>query len=238
MIILFLGACVTQRDVLYFDEAIFHSLDEDEQKDFQTIEDIDGNSYRTVQIGDYLWMAENLRTSRFSNGDPITNITNKRDWQTTRLPAWSYYNNDLNYENIYGKLYNGYTVINHRNICPIGWKTPSEEVWKELEIFLGMPVLAHYDMSGNNVASKLKSSTDHWQYGQGSNSTGFSALPGGVRSSFDGEFRWLGNTGYWWSSTIIYDGHLVSRNMSRGAENREYILSFNDGLNIRCIKKI
>ena len=96
------------------------------------VTDFDGNNYTTVIIGNQEWIGENLRASHYSNGEIISNITNINQWSNLTTGAWAHYNNDIQFENPYGKLYNWYAVVDTRNICPSGWHVPSDNDWNEL----------------------------------------------------------------------------------------------------------
>ncbi|MDR9365980.1 MAG: FISUMP domain-containing protein, partial [Balneolaceae bacterium] len=112
------------------------------------VTDIDGNGYKTVTIGEQEWMAQNLRTTRYANGDEIPNVTDQEEWDNLTTGAWSYYDNDEIHNNLHGKLYNWYAVDDPLNICPGGWHVSTDEDWIEMEIFLGMPEEEAYDFIG------------------------------------------------------------------------------------------
>jgi uncharacterized protein (TIGR02145 family) len=104
------------------------------------ISDIDGNTYKTVTIGEQTWLAENLRVSHFSNGDPILHVTGNYEWfEAGRdgIPAWRYYNDDPSTAEKYGKLYNGFAVSDARGLAPEGWRLPGDADWEKLFIALG-----------------------------------------------------------------------------------------------------
>jgi uncharacterized protein (TIGR02145 family) len=140
----------------------------------QTLTDIDGNTYNTVQIGSQLWMSENLKTSHYRNGGSIPNVIGNNDWEVLTTGAWSYYDNDAANNAIYGKLYNWYTTLGD-TLCPTGWHVPNDTEWTTLTTYLG----------GESVAGgKMKSVyTDYWTdpNTDATNESGFSALPGGFR---------------------------------------------------------
>ena len=96
------------------------------------VKDIDGNDYRTVDIGNYRWMAENLKTTTYNNGTAIPNVEEQSEWIRLNFGAYSPYNNDRSYADTFGLLYNWYAV-NTGSLCPEGWRVPSDEEWKELE---------------------------------------------------------------------------------------------------------
>ncbi len=188
------------------------------------VTDIDGNTYSSIIINGQEWMAENLRTTKYANGDVIPNITDGTQWTNLSTGAWSHYNNDPSYENPYGKLYNFYSVIDIRNVCPSGWHAPSDSEWITLMTSLG----------GQNVAGgKMKSTgTQYWlsPNADASNISGFSALPGGYR--YDTGFFDLGNYGGFWG---IDNPTFASRSLSKD----NGILNTSTGQNgwsVRCLK--
>lgn len=161
-----------------------------------TVTDIDGNIYNTVTIGTQVWMKENLKTTKYSNGDIIgTTNPSTLDITSEATPKyqWAYDGNETNVAT-YGRLYTWFVVSDSRNVCPTGWHLPSDAEWTTLITFLG----------GDSVAGgKLKEiGTTHWTKPNtgATNETGFTALPGGVRQKF-GTFMYTGNTGTWWNST-------------------------------------
>lgn len=195
-----------------------------------TVTDIDGNVYRTVKIGNQVWMAENLKTTKYRNGNPIPNVTVDATWFNLTTGAYCNYDNDSNIASIYGKLYNWYAVNDSRNIAPIGWHVPSHNEWLVLENYLG----------GANIAGgKLKEAgISHWQSPNtgATNHVGFTAFPGGYRNP-DGPFRHLGDIGFWWTSTLS-DMNKALRLTLRYFDctmdwNQYYLMG---GMSVRCIK--
>jgi len=163
------------------------------------VKDLDNNIYHTIIIGNQVWLVENLKTSKYTNGDPILNFTDTAEWawQNRTTGAYSNYNNDTNLSNIYGKLYNWYAVNDARGICPVGWHVPSDVEWKELINFLGGKATA---------GGKLKESgTLHWSAPNldATNESGFTVLPAGYRE-MDGSFQALFYVTYLWTSTDTY----------------------------------
>jgi len=175
-----------------------------------TVSDIDGNVYSTVVIGTQEWMAENLRTSKYANGDPIPNVTDGTQWSNLTTGAWCHINNDSQYENPYGKLYNWFVVDSASGLCPTSWHVPTDEEWKQLEMFLGMSQFEADTIfwRGTDEGGKMKAvgtiqaGTGLWEDPNtgATNSSGFTGLPGGFRFS-SGSFSTIGNFGYWWSAT-------------------------------------
>lgn len=196
--------------------------------------DIDGNVYKTLIIGNQVWMAENLRTTRLNDNTAITYTPDNTDWAKDSLlmtPAYSWFKNDIANKVTYGALYNWYTV-NTGRLCPTGWHVPSEAEWTTLTFYSG----------GENIASGMlkESGLNHWRSPNegASNKFGFTALPGGYRSGwYSGSFRTKGYYGWWWTSTetnlksarlrlMTYD----AGNISKGTGLK------NNGYSVRCVK--
>jgi uncharacterized protein (TIGR02145 family) len=104
-----------------------------------TVTDIDGNVYNTITIGAQVWMQENLKTSKYRNGDPITTSLDSNAWSAATSGGYAIYNDDPTNNIINGKLYNFYAVEDIRGLCPAGWHVPNDAEWTNLELFLGMP---------------------------------------------------------------------------------------------------
>ena len=206
-----------------------------------TLTDIDGNVYKTIKIGNQWWMAENLKVTRYRNGEPLPNITDNTEWGITTTGAYCSYDNDNTNIIIYGFLYNWYVIDDNRNIAPAGWHVPSDEEWKQLEMNLGMSRTAadSTGIRGTDEGSKLKATSGWNANGGGTNISGFSALPGGYRGYFDGSFGGKGDNGVWWSSTDAGDAswhrslYYNKSSIGRGG-NLDY--KRNDGFSIRCVK--
>jgi uncharacterized protein (TIGR02145 family) len=160
-----------------------------------TVTDIDGNIYHTIKIGTQVWLLENLKTTKYRNGDPITNAIDGNAWAFATAGAYCNYNNNAANSQLYGRLYNWFAVNDSRKIAPTGWHVPSYNEWMVLINYLG----------GETVAGgKLKEAgLSHWAAPNlgADNSSGFTALPGGNRSS-SGTFDFTGTYAYWWSSTV------------------------------------
>ncbi len=198
--------------------------------------DKDGNIYNIVTIGSQVWMAENLKTTKYSNGEQLPNETDRIKWLNLSTGAYCWYNNsETIYKNAFGALYNWYAVQDSRNICPTGWHVPSTAEWTTLTSYLG----------GESVSGgKLKETgTTHWQSPNTSatNETGFTALPGGSRfyemnsgiELFDG----FGSYGYWWSVTGYSSAFAWYRSISYNSGNAvTYDEWKSDGFSVRCLK--
>jgi uncharacterized protein (TIGR02145 family) len=167
--------------------------------------DVDGNKYNIVVIGAQIWMAENLKTTKFNNNGAIPNVTDGTAWTTLTTSAYCWMLNDAaTYKPLYGAIYNWFTV-NTGNLCPTGWHMPSDGEFQTLESYLGMPAdtVTLYGWRGriSQVGSKMKNTTG-WATGQnGSNTSGFSALPGGYRYVVNGTFNDIGVLTYFWTAT-------------------------------------
>jgi uncharacterized protein (TIGR02145 family) len=206
-----------------------------------SVTDIDGNVYYTVTIGVQVWMAENLKVTRYRNGDAIPDVTDGADWDN-RSGAYCNYDNDPNNVPTYGRLYNWYAVGDSRNIAPAGWHVPSDAEWEQLEMYLGMSQ-SEADAegwSGTDEGGKMKESgTAHWESPNtgANNQSGFSALPGGYRYE-NGDFDYLGYYAYFWSITED-SGYLawyrgLSYNYSQIYRYHGY--DKRSGLSVRCVK--
>jgi uncharacterized protein (TIGR02145 family) len=167
------------------------------------IADVEGNTYNTVTIGTQVWMAENLKTTHFKDNTAIPLITDNTAWSVATTPAYCWYANDgTTNKPVYGAIYNFYTVSNGA-LCPAGWHVPTDAEYQTLELFLGMDPsqVGLYDWRGTNQGAQMKSTTG-WPTGQaGTNTSGWSALPGGYRYGPSGVFNNVGQLSFWWTST-------------------------------------
>ncbi len=198
---------------------------------YGTVSDNNGNTYKTIQIGTQTWMAENLRTTKYRNGDPIPSLDDEYYWYQTSSGAFA--------EN---ELYNWYAVVDSRNLCPVGWHVPSDAEWKTLEIFLGMSA-ADADLEGSrgtaqNIGGKLKSTSSSWFSPNigATNESGFSGLPGKSRLLY-GYRETLGYSGYWWSSTENSTTKAWGRDLNYSDGNSDRFASKKQsGLRVRCLR--
>lgn len=207
-----------------------------------TIKDIDGNVYKTVKIGNQIWMAENLKTTKYPNGTAIPFVAENSNWDTLvyTSSAYCWYNDDTTNKVTYGALYTWAAIMNNsassysnpsgvQGVCPTGWHLPSDDEWTQLTTYLG----------GESVAGdKLKEiGTAHWSGSNtgATNETGFTALPVSSRGP-DGIFVSNGTSGDWWTCSskpggswgrsIRYDAGTVVR----GSIIRE------SGFSVRCVR--
>ncbi len=202
---------------------------------YGTMTDQDGNVYKTIAIGTQTWMAENLRTTKYRNGDSIPNVKSNDQWSKLTSGAYCNYNNTEDLDSIatFGRLYNAYIFSDSRNIAPSGWHVPNDDDWSTLINYLG----------GKDIAGeKLKESSGlHWKYtAEGNNSSGFTALPGGFRVH-NGIFMNIAYNGVWWSTsewTNILDEkrnymktlYYTSNDIGESGDSKK------SGFSIRCVK--
>ncbi len=193
-----------------------------------TIADNDGNMYYTVTIDSQVWMAENLKTTKYNDDTDIPNVTEINQWASLNTPAYCWYDNDINYKETYGALYNFHTV-NTGKLCPSGWHIPTDAEWSTLTSYLGESV----------AGDKLKETgTTHWCNPNtgATNETGFTALPGGYRFH-DGGFYAIGTNGQWWSSTEYTTTYAYGRSMyCLTSDVYRYYTNKESGSFVRCVK--
>ena len=202
------------------------------------INDSDGNTYNTVLIGSQCWMSENLATTKYNNGTNILHVTDNSVWAALTTPAYCWYNNDsTTYASTYGALYNWYAA-DTSILCSTGWHVPSDEEWKTMEMALGMSQSEANGTGwrGTDEGEKMKSTSGWYNNGNGTNSSGFNALPGGSRNS-SGPFFILGIYGYWWSSSEGLDMRAWFRYLYYGSDQvgQDYYAKAY-GFSVRCLK--
>ena len=193
--------------------------------------DGDKNNYPIVEIGSQVWMARNLKTTKYNNGSPIEYPgSNSKSWNSNTSGAFAWYDDDMTkYEDVYGALYNWHAVSTG-NLCPVGWHVPDNEDWIILTEFLG----------GMNIAGEKIKETGNLHWGPtniySSNESGFTAVPGGFRNLKT--FTELKHYGYMWSSgagskTTGARGWYIN-SISEGL-NESDMNYLNEGLSVRCI---
>jgi uncharacterized protein (TIGR02145 family) len=199
---------------------------------YDTLTDIDGNQYRTIQIAGNEWMAENLKTTRYNDGTPIPYVEANEDWFTLSTPGYSWYMGDeASGRATYGAMYNWFTVATGK-LCPVGWHVPDSSEYTHLVNHLG---------GGPKAGEKMKEKgTVHWLYNNlADNQSGFTALPGGQRSN-SGAYLFQGFNGYLWTSSphlgwptesyfvVMYNIHPVC--IEEGSSTRQM------GHSVRCVR--
>lgn len=193
-----------------------------------SVQDVEGNVYPTVEIGGQCWMERNLATGTYKDGSAIPTGLGDGAWSSTSDGAVAIYGDDPLNGSVYGRLYNWHAVNDPRGLCPVGWRVPTDGDWTVLTDHLGGEVLAGTEMKSAAIDSPS------WD---GTNTSGFSGLPGGERNSASGAYANLGYSGAWWSATEA---------SSIGAHNRQLFdgLPFvvrgnivkNAGFSIRCLQ--
>lgn len=201
----------------------------------------DGYTYPSLVLGNgQEWMSENLRSTVYANGDPIQNVPDSAQWTNLGTGAWVYFNNDSQNESPFGKLYNGYTVVDSRNVCPNGWHVPTLSDWSILINYVD-PAANGGNNLPNEAGGKMKSvGTEYWVAPNtgATNESGFAGQPGGLRQ-IDASFGDPPVHGYWWSATESTQFPNALRNIVlEGATTNVYLGDNypNNGFSVRCIK--
>ncbi len=199
--------------------------------------DIEGNVYKIVTIGNQVWMAENLKVTKYNDGTEIPLETDNTAWSNLSSPGYCYYDNSLTNKETYGALYNWYAVSSStnggKNVCPVGWHVPSDSEWTTLTNYIG----------GTSQGNKLKSTSGWINFdtkkpeGNGTDDYGFSGIPSGIRSYDLGYFALIGSYGYWWSSTFNTTNTAWYHRLNSNNSDVDRIDGFNSyGMSIRCIQ--
>ncbi|MCF7823037.1 MAG: hypothetical protein K9N35_02600 [Candidatus Marinimicrobia bacterium] len=191
-----------------------------------SVTDVDGNQYPAVRIGNQVWMAENLRTKHYRNGVPVTELPVLEQWIHTSAGAYCFYDNSPENRDQYGLLYNWFAVADKRRLAPEGWHIPTEDEWLTLIDHLG----------GNYEAGEKLKTLEEGEYAtMETNSSGFSALPGGYRGG--GTYYQLGQSAIFWSSTEDPDAAFVCfLDCAYNGYTREGWYPKNSGASVRCVK--
>ncbi len=183
-----------------------------------------------VTIGKQVWMSENLNVDKFRNGDPIPQAKTDAEWQKAgenEQAAWCYYDNDPSNGTKYGKLYNWYAVNDPRGLAPNGYHIPTDAEWTKLSDYLGGEDLA---------GTKMKSKSGWGEIGNGTNSSGFSGLPGGGRYN-SGNFGFIGQYGHWWISTENSSNNAWLHRLDyNNASEYSFYEGKELGLSVRCVR--
>lgn len=220
------------------------------------VTDVDGNTYNTIQIENQVWMAENLRVTHYPNGDPIPMIKGNRAWaalkNTSTDDAYAYFYNAKENGRM-GILYTYAAAIaydwtkdlgNNQGICPKGWHVPSDSEWKVLELNLGMSIentevkeVNKLKWRGTNEGDKLKATNQWVLNAKANNSSGFSALPTGVRYGYNGMFDGAGVLTTWWTRSEATVTSAYTRTLSNTkAKIYRYNYARSYGFCVRCVK--
>lgn len=212
-----------------------------------TFPDLDGNRYRSIKIGNQVWMTENLKTTKFRNGESIPNLADNSAWTSTLSAAYSDYDNNPNNGIAYGRLYNWYAASDSRNIAPAGWHVPTTEEWTQLVDYL---IANGYNFDGNmtnNKIAKSLASKNLWKNSglegapgnnpSSNNTTGFNGLPGGLRYHTNGASAAFGEGAYFWTNSQNTDVEAHYYNILYGYYHVvDNVNAMRLGLAIRCVK--
>lgn len=219
-----------------------------------SVKDYDGHIYKTVKIGNQIWLAENLKSTFYSDGSPVVNGADVGSigWDTTSQYYFSYDNDNINIS-AYGRLYTWPAAMNSsrtsnkipsgvQGICPSGWHLPSDREWMQLEMFLGMSIeeVQKIEMRGINEGGKLKvRGTDYWRApnSEATDEYGFSAYPGGDRF-WSGNYHHKEEQASFWTSTefnYITSWRRILKS-EHGGISRNFFHRKSVGLSVRCVK--
>lgn len=220
------------------------------------VTDFDDNTYNTVKIGDQLWFQENLKATHYRNGDAIPNVTDLSTWSNLTSGAYCNYDNDASNGDLYGRLYNAYATVDNRNLCPAGWRIPTEYDWIVLENYL---ITNGYNYDGTNTENKIAksmASETGWDpsatdgavgkpdYPAYRNKSGFTGLPGGflypVTTTLPG-FNRIGSGAVWWTSTEVDPAHTTAASIWWDWANETRTMYGtgdlkNSGFSVRCLQ--
>ncbi len=210
-----------------------------------TVTDSDGNVYNTILIGDQCWMKENLKSTSYQNGTPIPNVTDNSEWENLTTGAYAWHDNDISWKDKYGALYNWFVVAT--GVCPEGWHLPSHDDWIVLTDYIGGKNEPYgdklkscrqvYSPIGGACNTNVHPRWDQHNKYYGTDNYGFSGLPGGSRSIYGNFYFFVGQYGYWWSSTESTEEDAWARFLLRdGGHVGDIQLEKRHGLSIRCLR--
>ncbi len=197
------------------------------------VKDADGNLYHTIIVGTQVWMAENLKSTKYNDGTPIPFVTDPKEWESLYTPGYCWYNNDeAASKKTYGALYNWYTVSTGK-LCPDGWHVPADSEFGKITTLMGIAQRSSTIYpQGNSEAD----GTALWINTDGTiNKSGFISFAGGSRN-YDGSYSKPGSYCHWWASAEWNQcgvwGHFIS--FGHGSVN-SYV-AMRDGYSVRCMK--
>lgn len=201
---------------------------------YGAVSDVDGNTYKTIPIGSQVWMAQNLKTTKFADGSGIPLVTDYPTWANSVTSGYCWFvNNDSMFADIYGAYYNWFAV-NTGKLCPTGWHVPSDSEWQNLVTFLG---------GERSAGSKIKEvGSNNWVYSNkdATNQSGFTGIPAGLRGAIDGTFGGQGSFGGWWTTTEVNPSPLATA-WCRSIHGDTTVVARNEfykknGFPVRCVK--
>jgi uncharacterized protein (TIGR02145 family) len=203
------------------------------------IDDLEGNKYNTAPIGSQVWMAENLKATKYNDNTQIPNVTGATAWIGLTTHAYCWYDNDATINKpLYGAIYNWYAV-NSGKLCPSGWHVATDADYGTMEITLGMPQaeVSEWEWRGTDQGKQMKSTAGWSTNENGTNTSGFTAIPNGYRYYQNGGFNGIGILGYWWTGTQADATTAYYRRLD-GSNNDVYRASAlkKAGKYVRCVK--
>lgn len=215
----------------------------------EPLRDIDGNEYETMILGNQEWMVENLKVTRYNNGDPIETKLSDEAWAATDQGAYAIYpyanvngiSSEAQMKDHYGLLYNGYAALDSRNIAPEGWRVPTDDDWKELEIYVGMTEQEANGAGWRGTISRVFRSTTGWpDRFNGTDDFGFAVLPGGSRNA-NGSYDYINARANFWTTTP--SGTQNDRYLRRIFQDTYETINrsnwfVNEGYSVRCVRDI
>lgn len=233
-----------EKTILYFEKIL-------QANNLLNVQDIDGNSYKVVHIGNQFWMAENLKTHSYNDGVLIERIEDAGIWQNLEDPAFTYYNNDSNtYHSTYGALYNWHAVKTEK-LCPAGWEIPLRDQWEELFDYLAKNGYKYKEETEDWDVAKALASKENWissttegavgnsDFPEIQNKSGFSGQPAGYRNALTGNFHHIANSSIWWTGTETTDESAFIYYLSASSPSiaGTFDGKKSSGYSVRCIKK-
>lgn len=195
----------------------------------------------TITVGSQVWISKNLNVDHFANGDPIPEAKTDEEWKRAaenHTPAWCYYDNDPANGPKFGKLYNWYAVSDPRGLAPNGWHVPTDKEWTSLTtLFGGDPSAGGAMKASYGWVAVMRALNLPTENGNGSNSSGFTGLPGGHRGNQDGIFSSIGEDGHWWTSSedgtsLAGDCHISFTSSYLVHDN----FAMGNGFSVRCVR--
>jgi uncharacterized protein (TIGR02145 family) len=234
--------------------------DSDSKTDYivvpEPVSDYDGNVYQTVQIGEQLWMKENLKSTHYADGTALINGRGAGDISGDYSTKYYFsYNDNEDYVDEYGRLYTWAATVNGasgsepdlqnvQGVCPDGWHVPGDDEWRDLEVYLGITE-READQTywrGTTEGLVLKEpGTSHWSNARGdlisgTNESGFSALAGGSRL-YNKSFSKIGQRANFWSATESIGIYAWQRRLYYNyAQIHRYDDYKSRGYSVRCLK--